>query len=133
VGDSWQGDPDRPLPPNSSWRPPLVAARRFGAAYERYETGRLTAPGKRAIAASCTPALARDLLARPPLVPPALGRPALAERVRAVDPLERLPGGVLVLLAVTRTVAGNTSSGAVELRLVQTHGRWLVDRVSVLS
>jgi hypothetical protein len=111
----------------------LRAARRFAVAYVAYDTGRLNGAVGRALEQSCTGRFRRELLAHVPVVPPGLGTRNPAEGVRAVDPLKHLPPGALVLVAVRRNLDGVHSTGAIELRLVETRGRWLIDALSVLS
>jgi hypothetical protein len=99
-------------------------ARRWLAGYLPYEVDRLTATGRAEITATSTPALARVLLAHPPLIPPAQqGHPP--------------PQGRALALLTTITHGGASAQVYVEVAYgleregftltLQRHGRgWLV-------
>lgn len=129
----WVVNPDGPLPSDSRWPPLLVVARRFAAADDDYETGRLSTGVRRAIRQTCSPEFAAELLSRPVVLPAGLPSGQVHERAESVGPLEKLPARALVLVSVHRALDGSSSTGTVELTLVESAGRWLVSGLSVLS
>jgi hypothetical protein len=130
----WLIDPDAPLPRASAWPPVLVVARRFAAAYLRYQVGELGSAVRQAIAGTCTPAFAAQLLSHRPSLPPGTRPDQVRQRLVAVAPLERLPGAAVTLVTV-RAAGPSRAASAFELRLVRAPSRprgWRVARMTVL-
>lgn len=133
AGKAWAVDPDQPLRAHSPWAGVLAVARRFAVANTQYEAGHLPHAVRRAIEATCTPRLARELLAQPPALPPGIPITRVDERVRSLTPLGELAHRADVLVSVTRKLRRTSTPGSLELTLARQRGRWLVDHLSVLS
>jgi hypothetical protein len=108
----------------------LADARRFAVAYMPYQVGRLPGWARTAFARTCTPGLARYLLAQPAR-PTALqaGHPKAIEtyRVAGVE-----PAGAPDTVAVSYvSEQDSVDTGELLLRLAREHGRWLVASLEV--
>ena len=103
----------------------LAVARRFAVAYMPYQVGRLPGWVRTAFARTCTPAFARYLLgqpARPTALQAAHPEAVETYRVAGVE-LAGTPDAIVVSYVSEQDSA---DTGALLLRLVREHGRWLV-------
>jgi hypothetical protein len=117
-------DPDDLPPRGSPLRGMLAGARRFADAYLRYEIGRLSRRVRRAIAATCTPAFARYLLARPAhLAGPSSAHPRDVEVDRVVS--VGFAGGQRIEVSFVAE-HDSADTGAFLVTLTRNVRRWLV-------
>jgi hypothetical protein len=115
-------DPDEPLPRASPLLGMLAAARSFASAYLLYEIGRLPRWVRRTIVASCTPAFARYLLARPAeLAGLYAAHPRDVEVDRVVS--ASFAGGVGIEVSYV-AVKDSADNGAFLVKLARAGGRW---------
>jgi hypothetical protein len=110
-------------------RAALARARRFFDAFSRYEVGQLDSARRRALAASATPAFARELLSHPPALPRRGTRPPrasveAANFIPAHPPSARAPKRAGVAVLTLSRGARRGSASLAMLRLAE--GRWRV-------